>query len=166
MKKTAIIGLLALFALTTVMFAAPALSTSDSRQVTIKSLARQVRALRAQVNTLRGQVAAAQSTASAAQGTANTAQATAQKLDGCLNTALPLTRYEDYVGSDAAAIFTNYDPDVLGYVPNVVTGTFGFVRGLDVTNTGATPNYYVALVEPSCAGGYRLAQQGAQSHAR
>ena len=164
MKKTAIIGLLALFALTTVMFAAPALSTSESQQVTIKSLARQVRALRAQVKTLRGQVAAAQSTASAAQATANTAQTTAQKLDGCLNTVLPLSRYDDYVGSDAASMFTDYDPDVLGYVPNVVSGSFGFVRGLDVTNTGATPNYYVAIVEAGCAGGYRLAQTSA--HAR
>jgi hypothetical protein len=177
-KKAAIIGLLALFALTTVVFAAPALSTSSSEKVTIKSLARQVRTLRSQVKSLQRKVTVAQSKASAAQttasaaqtaagsaqGTANTALSTAQKLDGCLNTVLPLTRYEDYVGSNAAFIFTDYDPDVLGYVPNVDAGsTFSFVRGLDVTNTGATPNYYVALVESSCAGGYRIAQQGAHA---
>jgi outer membrane murein-binding lipoprotein Lpp len=161
MKKTAIIGLLALFAIATVVFAGPALSTSDSQNVTIKSLARQVRTLRTQVTALRGQVAAAQSAASAAQATANTAQTTAQKLDGCLNTVLPLTRYDDYVGSDSATLFTDFDPDVAGYVPNITSGTFGFVRGLDVTASGTAPNYYVAIVESSCAGGYRVAQLSA-----
>lgn len=179
MKKAAIIGLLALFVLTTVVFAGPALSTSDSQQVTIKSLARQVRTLRSQVkslqrkvNTAQAQASAAQITASgaqtsaaAAQATANSASSTAQKLDGCLNSALPLSRYDDLVGSDAAFIFTDYDPDVLGYVPNVDAGsTFGFVRGLDLTNIGATPDYYVALVQSNCAGGYRIAQQGAHAH--
>jgi outer membrane murein-binding lipoprotein Lpp len=177
-KKAAIIGLLALLALTVVVFAAPALSTSNDQQVTVKSLARQVRTLRSQVRALRSQVkslqrkvtaaqsnaSAAQTTAGSAQDTADTALSTAQKLDGCLNSVLPLSRYEDYVGSNAAFIFTDYDPDVLGYVPNVDAGsTFSFVRGLDVTNTGATPNYYVALVESSCAGGYRIAQQGAHA---
>jgi outer membrane murein-binding lipoprotein Lpp len=172
MKKTTIIGLLLGFAVTVTLFAAPALSKSSGQEVTVKSLARQVRILRSQVSALRSKVTAAQSKASAAQaaadsarGTATTALSTAQRLDGCLNSALPLTRYDDYVGSNAAIIFTDYDPDVLGYVPNVVSpNTFGFVRGLDLTNTGQPVGYYVALVEPSCAGGYRIAQQGA--HAR
>jgi outer membrane murein-binding lipoprotein Lpp len=159
MKKTAIIGLLALLTITTVVFAAPALSTSDSKQVTIKSLARQVRALRAQVNTLRGQVTAARATASAAQGTANTAQATAARLDACLSRALPVTRYGDLVGTNAGTIYQGYDPDVLGQVPYIVsTNTWYSSAALDITNTGGSIDFYVALVEPGCAAGYRMAE--------
>jgi outer membrane murein-binding lipoprotein Lpp len=166
MKRAAIIGLLALLALTTVVFAAPALSTSSSEKVTIKSLARQVRALRSQVASLRGQVAAARSaasaaqgTANAAQGTANTAQATASRLDGCLNSAVPVTRYAGFVWTDAGALFTDYDPDVLGYVPDVDSGNFGFDPALDVTRPGSPVGYYLAIVEPSCAGGFHMAQR-------
>ena len=166
MKKASILGCLALLALATALFAAPALSSSKGQQVTIKSLASQVRALSSQVKTLRRQVAAARATASAAQTaatsaqtTANTAQSTSQKLDGCLSRALPVTRYSDYVGSDASTIYNDYDPDVLGYVPNIGAGTFGFRNGLDLTNTGGSVSYYLAIVEPGCAGGFRMAER-------
>jgi outer membrane murein-binding lipoprotein Lpp len=170
-KAIIIIGLLVGFALTVTLFAAPALSTSSGQKVTVKGLARQVRTLRSQVSALRRQVTAANSKASAAQtaagsaqGTANTALSTAQKLDGCLNRVLAVSRFGDYVGSNAFVIDTDYDPDVLGYVPNVsATLTFGFNNGLDLTDAGQPVGYYVALVEPSCAGGFRILQKGMHS---
>jgi len=174
MRKATVIGSLALLVIVTALFAAPALSNRSRQQVTIKSLARQVRALRGQVNALKGKVAAAQATAAAAQSTANTAQSTANiaqstantaqstagKLDGCLSRALPVTRYGDFVGSDAGTIFNGYDPDVLGYVPYVVAvPSFSFTAALDVTSIGDSPSYYLAIVEPSCAGGFHMAQR-------
>jgi outer membrane murein-binding lipoprotein Lpp len=156
MKKAAILGALALLVLVTALLAGPALSSPSSQKVTIKSLARQVNALKRQVNTLKGQVAAAQSAAGAAQGTANSAQSIAVKLDGCLSRSLPVTRYGDTVGSDAATMFSDYDQDVLGYVPNIVSGSWYFTPVLDVTNTGGSADYYLAIVEPSCAGGFRM----------
>jgi outer membrane murein-binding lipoprotein Lpp len=68
MRKATIIGSLALLVIATALFAAPALSTSSSQEVTVKSLAKQVRALQSQVNTLRRQVKAARTTATRAEG--------------------------------------------------------------------------------------------------
>jgi outer membrane murein-binding lipoprotein Lpp len=167
MKKATIIGPMALLALSAALFAAPALSNSSGNEVTIRGLARQVNALSSQVKVLRRRVAAArtaagdaQETANTAQETANTALSTAERLDGCLGRVLPVTRYGDFVGTDAALIFTTYDPDVLGYVPTIVAGrAFNFTAGLDVSSPGGPVSYYAALVEPSCAGGYRFAQR-------
>ena len=175
MRKATIFGLLALLTVAAALFAAPALSTSSSQEVTIKSLARQVRVLRGQVNTLRRQVAAARTAARNAQLSANSVQrlassteqmaistqATVQRIDGCLSRALPLTRYGDVVGSDAVSMFTVFDPDVQGSVPVIRSAgsTFGFTTALDVTNAGDSVSYHVAIVESSCTGGYRVARQ-------
>lgn len=152
MKTATILGSLALVVLVTALLAAPALSSPSSQQITIRGLARQVNALKRQVSTLRSQVATAQQTAAAAQSTAG-------RLDGCLSRALPVTRYGDGVGSNAATMFSDYDPDVLGFVPNIVSGTWYFAPSLDVTGTGASVSYYLAIVEPSCAGGFGIAQR-------
>ena len=172
MRKATIIGSLALLVIATTLFAAPALSTSSSQEVTVKSLAKQVRALQSQVNTLRRQVKAARTTATRAEGKANTAQGTAttadgkatsalaiaQKLDGCLGRSLALTRYGDFLGTAAPEIFTVFDPDVQGQVPVVrSTDAFGSTVGVDITAAGDSVGYYVAVVEPSCASGFRIA---------
>jgi outer membrane murein-binding lipoprotein Lpp len=177
MKKAAILLSIALFALATALLASPARSTSNSEQVTIRSLARQVNALKSQVKTLRSRVSATRKAASAAQttaaaalaradtanATAGTANATANKLDNCLGRSLALTRYGDFLGTAAPEIFTVFDPDVQGQVPVVrSTDAFGSTVGIDVTATGDSVGYYVAVVEPSCAGGFRIAErQGA-----
>jgi Alanine-zipper, major outer membrane lipoprotein len=175
MKKATILGSIALLALVTALLAAPALSSPNRQEITIRGLARQVNALKREVRTLRGQVRAArtvansaqatansaQATANSAQATANTAQSTAQKLDGCLSRALPVTRYGDFVWSTSETLFTDYDPDVLGYVPNIDAGIFGLAPALDVTNTGSPVSYYLAIVEPGCAGGFRIAERTA-----
>ena len=70
MRKATIIGSLALLVIATALFAAPALSTSSSQEVTVQSLARQVRVLRNEVRGLRGQVKNAQTKARNAQLTA------------------------------------------------------------------------------------------------
>lgn len=70
MRKATIIGSLALLVIATALFAAPALSTSSSQEVTVQSLDRQVRALRNEVSGLRGQVKTAQKNARSAQLTA------------------------------------------------------------------------------------------------
>jgi hypothetical protein len=49
MRKATIIGSLALLVIATALFAAPALSTSSSQEVTVQSLDRQVPALRNEV---------------------------------------------------------------------------------------------------------------------
>lgn len=173
MKKATIIGLIAGFALTATLFAAPALSTSNKQEITVQSLARQVRVLRNEVKGLRGQVKNAQTkarnanlAAGAAARAADEAEQRAigainqvQRLDGCLNRALPVTRYGGFVDTDASEMFTDYDADVLGYVPNIVAGSFGLTAALDVTNTGSAVSYYLAIVEPSCASGFHMAQR-------
>jgi hypothetical protein len=158
MKKTTILGSAALLAVVTALFAAPALSTPSSKEATVPGLARQVAALRKEVKALRRTVrltdAALFRKADGAEQRAIGAINQVQRLDGCLNRAVPVTRYDDFVGSDAATLFTDYDPDVLGYVPNIVLGSFNFTYSLDVTNPGSQVSYYLAIVEPSCAGGF------------
>jgi hypothetical protein len=165
-KKAAIIGLLALLALTTIVFAAPALSTSSKQEVTVQQLARQVRALRAQVVAADKRARNARLSADGAHRLINETNqrlvgvaTVATKLDNCLSRSLAVTRYGGFVDTDAAAVFTDYDPDVLGYVPNIVSGSFGLPAALDVTNPGTSVSYYLAIVEPSCAGGFRIAQR-------
>jgi hypothetical protein len=172
MRKATIIGCLALLVIVTALFAAPALSTSSSQEVTVKGLARQVRALRNEVRGLRGQVKTAQKKARDAQLTAaavvrvaNEAQQTslratdvAQRLDNCLSRSLALTRYGDFLGTAAPEIFTVFDADVQGQVPVVrSTNGFGLTTGVDLTATGDPVGYHVAVVEPSCASGFRMA---------
>jgi len=173
MGKATIIGSLALLVIATALFAAPALSTSSSQEVTVQSLARQVRVLRNEVRGLRGQVKNAQIkarnaqlTAAAAARAANQAEqraigaiAQVQKLDNCLGRSLALTRYGDFLGTPAPEIFTVNDPDVQGQVPVVrSTDAFGFTTGVDVTVAGDPVGYYVAIVEPSCAAsGFQMA---------
>jgi hypothetical protein len=162
MKKATILGSIALLALVTALFAAPALSSPNRQEITIRGLARQVNALKRQVRTLRGQVQAAQAAANSAQATANSAQTTAQKLDGCLSRAVPVTRYAGFVFTNAGDLFSDYDPDVLGFVPNTeFFDPFGLAPALDVTHSGSPVGYYLAIVEPACAGGFRIAERTA-----
>ena len=173
MKKAAVIGLIAGFALTATLVTAPAFSTSSKQEVTVQGLARQVRVLRNEVKGLRGQVRNAQIKARNAQLTAaavvrvaNEAsqrslqvQTIATKLDNCLSRALAVTRYGGFVDTDQAVVFTDFEPDVSGYVPNIVAGSFGLTAALDITNPGSSVSYYLAIVEPSCAGGFRIAER-------
>jgi hypothetical protein len=175
MRKATIIGSLALLVIATALFAAPALSTSSSQEVTVQSLARQVRVLRNEVRGLRGQVKNAQTKARNAQLTAAAvvrvaneasqralnAQFVATKLDNCLGQSLALTRYGDFLGTAAPQIFTVFDPDVQGQVPVVrSTDAFGPTAGIDVTAAGDPVGHYVAVVEPSCAAsGFRMAMR-------
>lgn len=160
MKKATILGALALVVLVTALLAGPALSSPSSQQVTIKSLARQVNGLKRQVNALNGQVAAAQSAAAAAQSAANTAQSTAANLAACLHTTAPVSRYGDYVGTNAISIFTLGLQGLNAEVPAEIPGAnhFDLYTGLDLTNTGDTVDYYVATVAPSCVGSFRMAE--------
>jgi len=150
MKKATILGALALLVVVTALLAGPALSSSSSEQVTIKSLARQVNILKRQVNAMKKQVAATQRT------TAN--------LVACLHATVPVTRYGDYVGIDLPTAFVNaHDPDEsFGVIPEAEGGIahFGISTALDETATGDPVNYYFASVDPSCVGqgSFRMAE--------
>jgi len=170
MTKAGTIGLIAALTLTVGLFAAPALSTSSRSEATInqrvRALERSVRTLRAQVASARrlavsaqGAAAGAQTAAGNAQATASSAGATASRLDGCLSRALPLTRYDGFVHTSSLPLFTDYEPDIDGRVPNISSGSFGIQVALDVTVPFTSVQYYVALVEPGCAGGFRIAQR-------
>jgi len=139
MTKATILGALGLLVVVTALFAGPALSSPSSEQVTIKSLARQVNSLKRQVNSLNKRMA---------------------RFDSCLQTAVPVSRYKDYVGTNSENLFVQMDPDEGGMVPFIpfrADTSFFFEGGLDVTSTGDPVDFYVSTVESSCVGSFRMA---------
>jgi hypothetical protein len=128
-----------------------------------------VRGLRAQVRIARKKAAHAEQGIGSVSGRvdeANERSAAAlnvsNRLNECLGRSLPLTRYGDFLGTAAPEIFTVFDADVQGQVPVIRTAhAFGATVGVDITAAGDSVGYYVAVVEPSCASGFRIAERQA-----